>query len=307
MKYLLKHIPIVFLLIGLTSCDVVTSLLTTNYFEGFSDINPFSLVVDENSFPTDDDEAAILLINKYTDVALSDDAENFFAALKGLDTYRSDLIAYYNSILITKPDNTLPTYLDDIDIYQRRSLALAKIELYTRNAYAIDGFDRLYTKYVTGEEDADLTINLLIENVFNTEDPDVTRVSLEDDFQGFFNAGDAIDLLGKTIVDTDNPTSKVLDENEGVFILLSSIINRVVELSLEGDLSNTKNENDVFVALAAYVLNGTTSSLLVYPQDLPPEGGQSMIEHYLGLGGALAYTASGFELPGVSILGGSQL
>lgn len=312
MRYLLRHFFIVFLFINLISCDVASELLTTNHFKEFEDVNPFSLVVNEESWKDLSDDEKREKIDKYTDAALSkDDSMDLFNSLGRLPGYRDEVIKYYQEHIVdVLPDSTLETYDADLRAFQRNSMALALIDIYTRNANAFLGFDQLTRDYYAGEEGV-LTHDLFLNRVFMVEkfkNEGLSREEivkdLKNDLQAAYRAGEVFNRLGKTIRDKDNPTAFSVNEKNGDTILLSCMLYRVVSLS-EAPLFT--GIDTISGELANNIYDGNFSSgKIKFPQNTGKPSDLSVLEHYLGIGGALTYTASGFKLPPVIDLGGTQ-
>ncbi len=319
MKSLFRHIVVVFLLISLASCDAVSTLLTKNQFEQFKDYNPFTLVIGEITWAMLTPEQQLDKINEYTNAALSDDSDDFFDELSDEDykNYRDDVTDHYRELLDVVPNDEAETYLVDLALYQRRAMALGRIEVYTRSSHAVDGFENLYMSYYSGEEDGLLNKDVFIQKVFGRQDLiddgesiSEIRTDLDSDLIGAYYAGEAFNKLGETITNIDNPSAEVVTEADAVIILLSCLIYRIIDLSIDGEPSPTDIDDPAFVELRNYILDGTVLTSVVFPQDVTAEDiiaeGDTMLEHYLGKGGALIYTATGYELPPITVLEGGE-
>lgn len=311
MKYLIKHIIIVFLLISLASCDVASGLLTTNHFEQFKDYNPFTLVIGEITWAMLTEEQQLEKINEYTNAALSDDnSDDFFDMLSENKDYRDDVTDHYRGLLDVVPDDESETYLVDLALYQRRAMALGLIEVYTRTASAVSGFETLLYSYLEGTGEM-LSPTLFITEVFQIPEPSAMteteiKAQLKDDLIGAYNAGEAFNDLGITIEDTDNPSAEVVTGGDGVVILLSCMMYRIINLNIPG--SEDPLSDTIFDTLTDYIYdNDDSATAILFPQTETASVDDTILEHYLGEGGALIYTATGYELPPITDLGGSEL
>lgn len=300
MKYLFRYIIIMCLLISLTACDIASELLTTNHFEQFKDINPFSLVLSEESWEYD--EAKIL---EFTAAALSEDnSDEFYDMLAERPTYRDAVTESYRTLLATLPNKADETYITELAEYQRRALALARIEVYTRGASAVDGFNDLYASYLSGEIETSLTQENFITNVFRHDSSDSVD-QLEADIYGSVRAGFAFEKLGLTIEDKDNPVLDIIEADDAVIVLLSGMIYRIVELTIQEGSSQTEDQIITQLSNNIYVNNFATE--IKFPQDVVKSANVTFLEHYLTEGVALVYTATGYELPSISLLDGGAL
>lgn len=311
MRSILKYISFIFLLILVISCEGVSNLLTTNYFEPFEDVNPFSVFIgdDETSFYDDfTPEEREALIDEYTAAALSYENEDaLYESLIEQPNYRDEVTKYLKEYLESSeniPDIFSPTYSEDLKNYQNRALALANIEVYTHGAIGINGFDDLIFSYTSGELEGTLTQQVLLTKVFGTSSGTTSEEILLD-IEGALRAGEALDLLGETIIDKDNPSSTTITSDDGLLILLSCMINNIVDLSMD---NNSQTMDDVLDKLVDGIMNNDFDpDFITFPQDDgSPDSSLTTMERYLGVGGALAYTASDFTLPSVSLFGGNE-
>lgn len=309
MRSFLKYISLIFVLIILVSCNGLSSLLTTNYFEPFDDTESFSVYTGDDTTSFDDftPEEKEALIDDYTSAALSlENDESLYEALINNPDYRDEVTTYLADYLNNddnKPNILSKTYISDLTTYQNRALALANIEVYTHGAVGINGFDDMVFNYTSGELEGTLTQEILLTQVFGDEtDP----VSLKADLLGSLKAGEALNLLGDTIIDKNNPSSGTLSPDDGVLVLMTSIINSIVKLSISKDSSLT--EDVVLDKLVFGILNNNFDlSIITFPQDdTSPDSNLTTMERYLGVGGALVFTATDFTIPSISLFGGDE-
>lgn len=321
MKYLFKHIFFVFLFISLTSCDVVESLFTTNQFEDFSDYNPFTLVIGEITWDMLSEEQQAERIIEYIDGALSGENQDDFYKMLAEDTDYRDAVteSFRDLINETELDENSDTYTENLLSYKRTALALSRIELYSRNINAGEGLNNLYTSYLAGDIDGTITAETFISNVFlltiddreNKTDAEI-KVQLKKDVLGSYRSGYSFKKLGSIIKNPDNPTFEIISEDEevnieddAVNILMSGIINRIIDLTKYED--STLTEDAVIDLLVNGISSSTFSSTIKFPKDVDITSGDTVLEHYLGEEVALLFTATGYELPSVSIFKGGTL
>ncbi len=290
----------------LFSCDIMSDLLTTNYFEALEQYEPDDVAdididldetIDWNLFST---EEKLELIEEYTDAVLSEESSDLlFEYFKEYKTYKNDVTNYYRELLLDTPD---PDNNGEILLYQRKALALIKIEVFTTEKVTINVLEDLFSDYSKENEDELLTFDVFVSASFDLSNVGTTTdeltTTLLDDIDSLYRASLAINLLGDTIVDHDNPTSTVLSKDDGIYIMLSSFIGQILD-------NNTLLENDVDITADTLVQciidKDITSTVLIFPKDLE---GNNSLTNYLGDSGALVFTATGYLMPSVSLFGG---
>lgn len=306
MRSFLKKISLVLLLIFFISCGGFSKLFTTNHFEQFEDIDPFSVFAsEETSFGDLDYDQKVEIINKYTTAALSiEDSDALFTALKNQPDYRDQVTDFMGAYLIKQeniPDPLSKKYDEDLIFYQNLAVALGRIEVYTTRSIAIFGFNDLFVDYASGEIEETLTQKIFLSEVFGIQrSVSETKVDIE----ALVRAGEAFELLGKTIRNTDNPESSSLNEDDAILILMSSMMKRIVYYTnLEFP---SLNESQIINNLVKGIIDGDFVGLSIkFPQDIVGSK-LTNIQRYLGVGGALTFTATGFDLPPMSLFGGNQ-
>ncbi|MGL1894456.1 MAG: hypothetical protein OCD02_22685 [Spirochaetaceae bacterium] len=313
MKYIIKQFFLLFLVISIMSCDVVSEFLTTNYFDDLSDTDETDIDIDENSvWISISDADKLTKIDEYTSYALSEDfSGQLFQSLKTNETYKNGVSDYYRQLLVDQPirmyisDDGYDDYIDDLAIYQNRALALAKIEAYTTDKLMIAGFNELLIDYSSGIREGVLNHKLIFSEMFSvpdtlwaTDGDDADTVNSE--LSSFKRAGSALSLLGETITDRDNPLIDSVTEDDAIFILLACMVNNVIEETMTD--SSTTETVSLQSLTSQTVTRDTTDAIIQFPEDIT---GGTTLENYLGADGALLYAASGYELPEISIFGGN--
>lgn len=318
MKSLVTRLSLVSLLMMLLSCEVLSPILTKNYFEEFKDYNPLEGLIEESDWNAVVDKDAKL--DQYIDIVFTggQDAKSLYNQLKGEKNYKramaDDLMKRFNdpssSGYLTLPVYGSETFAADLNTYQRTAMALAKLEVYGSEEMALTGYDNIIVDFATGEQESSLDNKTVMEYLFAPEtSSEYTNSQLINmDITSLYNAGIALSYLGSTIIDRDNPASDFVSENDAVMILISCMINTIITDSVE----NFIDETAVIDALVSDIesvqssASGTFFDNLNFPQD-KGDTDESTIVQYLGENGAVVYAATGFELPNAeSIMGGNE-
>lgn len=302
MKPLVKSLSLISLLLFFLACEVLAPILTKNYFEGFKDYNPLGDVIPESDWSAVTDQEA--KIQEYTDIVFGDErhAEDLYEQLKNEPNYKRAMAnTFMDNLVATDVPlfNSVDFSEESLDSYQKSAMALARLEVYGSNEFAITGYNQIILDYASSNQDESLTTAILMDYLFDSTDDS----EISSDILSLYNAGRAIDLLGATIINGDDPSSKYISDDDAILIIVSAMIYTIVEDSV----ASFADRDAVITALVEGIISETSTfdSNLVFPQD--DTGTDEPIVKYLGENGALVYAASGFELPVVEeIFGGAE-
>ncbi|MBN2618099.1 MAG: hypothetical protein JXR64_07275 [Spirochaetales bacterium] len=302
MRIIARGLISITLLTLIFSCEVLSPLLTKNYFEDIETTDIPFFGDETKTWASLGADEQLELVNTYTSAALSIDKDDeLFVELKSNKDYKNGAVVLYNELLQIKPNKESDSYNNDLLLYQKRAKALAKIEIFTTEAIAVEGLKDLIYEYDAGNITTKLTQTLFLQSIYG----DIDKDTLITDLKGCVSAGLALELLGETIVSDDNPKSNVLFEDDAIYILSSLLIKQIVVLSETEDYT----KDAIIDLLASGIISTEFSTVLKFPQDLTlvDSSNLSIAERYLGVGGAKVYTATGYELPDPQLLYGGNL
>lgn len=310
MKSLVKSLSLVSLLIMFLSCEVLSPILTKNYFEEFKDLNPLADILPEQVWGEFSEAEQQEKLNEYIDAVIYDEknAKDLYEQLKDSPQYKRDMADALmgrfddptDTGYLTVPVYGSETFADDLKKYQQTAIALAKIEVYGSQEMAITGFENIIVDFATGEQTNGLSNETLMDYLFDLEGE--TSENRTEDIRSLYNAGIAVSYLGSTIIDRDNPTSEFVTDDDAILILISAMINTIITDSVA---NFSDNNSAVITALVTGIETGTFDSNLNFPQDKVDNN--DPIVQYLGEDGAVVYAATGYELPDAElVMGGNE-
>lgn len=305
MLSLFKKFLVFLLLVLLISCEGLSELLSTNHFSGMDEgsgvvISPEDL---KGWIPEEINEK----LNYYSDIILSiDDADSLFSVLINDPVAKAEFLSNFKLALNFTPDLTKE---EDVDRYQKFNAAYAKVEVYSTETTILEGVDNLIVDYASGASSGDFNQDTLLTEVFNIpavfdtpEQKEQRRQELITEINALVNAGDAYENLGNSITDVDRPSSRYISDEDAVLVLLTAMTGRIIQKTVE---STSLTKTQAVEELVNGIVNKNfTGSQIMFPVS-PGNTASNPMELYLGPGGSLAFTATGFQLPPVSSLGGS--
>lgn len=304
-----KCVPLFFVSLLLLSCDGFSKLFKTNLYENFDKADRVVIKSDDlKDWEEDDVEPNVLY---YSDITLSkDDSQYFFYILKNDPKTREEILNNFASILDTYPDLSDPVA---VDRYQKVAAALAKLEIYSTSATIVSGVDDLVVSYASGANEGDFNQETLLSEVFDVPPTGVPDEEREEKWEEVFiemkaimEAGLAYEKLGSTITDVDRPASNYISEEDAVVVLVSSMVNSIVDNTVNNESIEREKALELLVdgIVDGGFVESDTGPNLHFPTS-PEDSAENKMVLYLGEGGALTFIATGFQLPPASSLGGS--
>lgn len=304
MKFFLKDISAFLLIFLFLSCDGLSDIFSTNFYQGIDKRDEVSISNSELINWGADERAA--KVDHYASIALSrDDSEALFSILKNDPEARAQLILNFNYILDNYPDLTNP---EEVDRYQKVAAALAKIEILSTNATFISGAEELIVSYASGENDGNFDADTVLTEVFNIpysysspEEKEQKRSEVLIELTALMNGGLAYEKLGSTITDFDRPESNYISEEDAILVASGAMVNKVVKNTT--DNTALTREQAIYELVDGMLNRDFTGSQILFPTSSGVTSTNNM-ELYLGDGASKTFTATGFELPPVNVLGG---
>lgn len=299
-----KKFSCILVLILLISCEGLSNLLTTNHYSGLDEGSGVVINADDLKDWVPDEITEKL--DYYSDIILSiDDAESLYRVLRDDAAAKAELISNFKLKISSTPDLTKE---EEVDRYQKYNAAYAKVEVYSSQATVIEGVEDLIIDYASGANSGNFNQDTLLTQVFkipvtfdSPEQKEQRRQELITEMSALVNAGEAYENLGNSITDVDRPTSEYIGDEDAVLVLLTAMTGTIIQKTVE-NTSLTRSQA-VEELVNGIVNRDFTGSQIVFPVS-PGNTADNPMELYLGPGGSLAFTATGFKLPSVSSLGG---
>lgn len=318
MKSIVKPIIISLIITILFSCDLLSNLMSKNYFSGLEGDESFTVSVSDFDVVGED---AVRVADKYSDMALNpEESKKLFLAL-GRD---SDALAAKDALseLLNSQIKSIEDIgLDNLNIaqkdrYQKLNYARAKVEVLPVDKLSVEGYNGVdatqmvlvgyESGLITEKFDSVLIRSKLfgITSETTVEEKSEITTTLKNLFSGINVAGDSIKNIGNTISDRDYPESAYISDDEAPFLLFVLVINNIIEKSLESD--SYSDVDSVIDDLIADIINNSFSdSAIVYPKS-GTSSSDPISWRYLGELGSYVFSATGYTLPSALLLGGGS-
>lgn len=300
-----KKFCFILILILLLSCEGLSDLLSTNHFSSLDKGGAVLINSDDLQGWTQDDRNEKL--DYYSSIALSkEDSEYLYEVLRNDPAAKAELIANYIAFLNTPPDLNNPA---EVDLYQKIAAAYAKIEVYTTAATIMDGVDDLVIDYASGASSGGFNQDKVLDEVFripatfsSPEEKEQKRQEVIVELTALTNAGFAYEKLGNTITDVDRPSSNYISDEDAVLVLVTAMTGTIIQNTV--DNTSLTKEQAIEELVNGIVNRDFIGSQVIFPVS-PGNTASNPMELYLGPGGSLTFTSTGFELPPASSLGGN--